>query len=107
MASPQPPPTTAPAMTPASAPSWKPCAFVALAVPWRSSTCASSWAMTPMTSPSDVAAVTIPRLTNIGPPGSAKALMSLRLTGVNEYWNWGWLSSGGATATSRLPSPSR
>ncbi len=26
----------------------------------------------------------MPRLTNIGPPGRAKALMSLRLTGVNE-----------------------
>ena len=40
--------------------------------------------MTPTTSPSPAAASNMPRLTNIGPPGSAKALMSFRLTGVNE-----------------------
>jgi hypothetical protein len=27
----------------------------------------------------------IPRLTNIGPPGKANALISLRFTGVKEY----------------------
>ena len=27
----------------------------------------------------------MPRCTNIGPPGSANALMSFRFTGVNEY----------------------
>ena len=41
--------------------------------------------MTPATWPSVVAASIMPRLTNIGPPGKANALMSLRFTGVNEY----------------------
>ena len=56
-----------------------------LAVPCRSSTCASSCAITPTTSPSDDAAANMPRLTNIGPPGSANALISFTFTGVNEY----------------------
>ena len=50
----------APAMAPAMAPIWNFCALVALAVPWRSSTWASSWAMTPTTSPSAVAASNMP-----------------------------------------------
>ena len=104
IASPQPPPITAPAIAPAIAPIWNFLALVALAVPWRSSTWASSWAITPATSPSAVAASNIPRLTNIGPPGSAKALISFRFTGVKEYSKTGWLSSRGATATSRSPS---
>ena len=41
--------------------------------------------MTPTTSPSAAAASNMPRWTNIGPPGSAKALISFRFTGVNEY----------------------
>ena len=49
------------------------------------------------------AASNMPRLTNIGPPGSANALISFRFTGVNEYSKTGWLSSGGAAATSALP----
>ncbi len=69
---------------PASAPSWKPCALVAFAVPCRSSTWLSSCAMTPTTSPSECAESIIPRLMNIGPPGSANALISFTFTGVNE-----------------------
>ena len=42
-----------------------------------------SCAITPTTSPSAAAASNMPRWTNIGPPGSAKALIS-RLTGVND-----------------------
>ena len=60
-------------------------AFVALAVPCRRRTCDNSCAITPTTSPSVAAASNMPRLTNIGPPGSAKALISFMLTGVNEY----------------------
>jgi len=60
-------------------------AFDMFAVPWRNSTCDNSCAITPTTSPSDAAASNMPRLTNIGPPGSAKALISFRLTGVKEY----------------------
>ena len=63
--------------------------------------------MTPTTSPSPVAASNMPRLTNIGPPGSANALMSLKFTGVNEYSNTELSNSAGAAATSRLPSRSR
>ena len=61
------------------------CAFDALAVPCRSSTWDSSCAITPTTSPSAAAASNMPRWTNIGPPGSANALISFRFTGVNEY----------------------
>ena len=107
MASPQPPPMMAPAMAPATAPIWNFCALVALAVPWRSSTCDSSCAITPMTSPSPWAASNMPRFTNIGPPGSAKALISFRFTGVNEYSKAGLLSEAGAAATSARPARSR
>ena len=55
------------------------------AVPCRSSTRDSSCAITPATSASSAAASNMPRCTNIGPPGSANALMSFRFTGVNEY----------------------
>ena len=58
--------------------------FDAFAVPCRSSTRDSSCAITPATSAS-AAASNMPRCTNIGPPGSANALMSFRFTGVNEY----------------------
>jgi len=73
-------PSTAPAAWPISY-------FVALlacAVPWRSATWLNSCAMTPATSPSVCAASIMPRLTNIGPPGSANALISRTLTGSNE-----------------------
>ena len=60
-------PPTAPANWPSC--SHGLCAFVALAVPWRRSTCEISCAMTPTTSPSDAAASNMPRFTNIGPPG--------------------------------------
>ena len=81
------PPTTAPPTAPAIWPScshgfW---AFDAFAVPCRSSTRDSSCAITPATSASSAAASNMPRCTNIGPPGSANALMSFRFTGVNEY----------------------
>ncbi len=46
----------------------------------------------------------MPRLTNIGPPGSANALISFTFTGVNEYLNSLRLRSGGAAATRREPS---
>ena len=46
----------------------------------------------------------MPRCTNIGPPGSANALISFRFTGVNEYSYTGLFSSAGAAATSRSPS---
>ena len=60
--------------------------------------------MTPTTSPSVCADSIMPRLMNIGPPGSAKALISFTFTGVNEYRNAGLFNSGGAAATSRSPS---
>src|SRR5581483_1460517 len=60
----------------------------------------SSCAITPAISPSLRAASIMPRLTNIGPPGSAKALMSRALTTSNEYWNSGCWYSGGIAATS-------
>ena len=41
--------------------------------------------MTPATSPSVRAASIMPRLTNIGPPGSAKALISFTFTTSNVY----------------------
>ena len=44
-----------------------------------------SCAITPPTSASSAAASNMRRCTNIGPPGSANALMSFRFTGVNEY----------------------
>src|SRR5262245_17159408 len=45
----------------------------------------------------------MPRLTNIGPPGSAKALISRTFTVSNVYWNSGCWSSAGMTATRRCP----
>ena len=70
------PPTMAPRIWPAIAPIWNFCALVACAVPCRSATCAISCAITPATSPSFFAASIMPRLRNIGPPGSANALIS-------------------------------
>src|SRR3982751_216275 len=103
------PPIIAPPTEPAICPSCSHgfCAFDAFAVPWRSSTCDSSWAITPTTSASTAAASNMPRLTNIGPPGSAKALISFRFTGVNEYSYCGSFSSAGAAATRRSPSEAR
>ena len=57
-------------------------ALVCCAVPWRSATWLSSCAMTPATSPSLCAFSIIPRLMNIGPPGSANALISFTFTPV-------------------------
>ena len=87
IAAPAAPPTTAPPTAPAICPSCSHgfCALDTLAVPCRSSTCDNSCAITPATSDSEAAASNMPRLTNIGPPGNAKALISFRLTGVNEY----------------------
>ena len=58
-------------------------ALLACAVPCRRTTWLSSWAITPATSPSVCAASIMPRLTNIGPPGSANALISRTFTGSN------------------------
>ena len=77
------PPTIAPRIWPAIAPIWNFWPLVACAVPWRSATCAISCAMTPAISPSVFAASIMPRLRNIGPPGSAKALISFWLTTSN------------------------
>ena len=44
----------------------------------------------------------MPRLMNIGPPGSAKALISFTFTGVNGYWNAGLFNSGGAAVDQPL-----
>ena len=74
------PPITAPSTWPARAPSWNFWPLVACAVPCRSTTCAISCAITPAISPSDLAASIMPRCRNIGPPGSANALISRRLT---------------------------
>ena len=60
--------------------------------------------MTPATSPSVSAESIMPRLMNIGPPGSAKALISFTFTGVKEYRKAGLFNSAGAAATSRSPS---
>ena len=55
-------------------------ALLACAVPWRSATWLSSWAMTLAISPSVPAVSIIPRLRYIGPPGRANALISRTLT---------------------------
>src|SRR5271157_4981630 len=64
-------------------------------------TCAISWAITPASSASLEAAVMVPMLMNIGPPGSAKALISFCAITWNsngqEYWD-------GIVATSFCPS---
>ena len=81
-------PTLPPMMEPTTAPSSVPISYfvalVAWAVPCRSATWLSSWAITLATSPSVCAASIIPRLTYIGPPGSANALISRTLTTWNE-----------------------
>ena len=59
--------------------------------------------MTPATSSSVRAACSMPRCRNIGPPGSAKALISRRLTTSNEYRNAGCANRAGTAATSRRP----
>ena len=47
-----------------------------LHVECRMTTCEISWAITPASCASVSAACTVPRLTNIDPPGSANALIS-------------------------------
>ena len=74
------PPTIAPSTWPAIAPIWNFSPLVAWAVPWRSVTWLISCAITPAISPSSRAASSMPRLRNIGPPGSANALISFWFT---------------------------
>src|SRR5580765_2591546 len=61
--------------------------------------------MTPATSPSLRAASIIPRLTNIGPPGSAKALISRTFTTSKEYLNSECWRLAGIAETSLRPTP--
>ena len=103
MALPVRPPTIAPSTAPTSVPTSYGVAFVACAVPCRSATWLISCAMTPATSPSLLAASIIPRLTYIGPPGSANALISRTLTTLNVYWNSGCCWPDGIPCTRRLP----
>ena len=103
MAAPAFPPTIAPRIAPAIVPTSYGVAFVAWAVPCRSATWLSSCAITPATSPSVLAASIIPRLTYMGPPGSAKALISFTLTTLKVYRNSGCLSSAGIESTRRCP----
>ena len=64
-------------------------------------TWAISWAMTPANSASLSAAVSVPMFTNIGPPGSANALISFCWITWNSN---GQERSAGIVLTSRLPS---
>ena len=73
-------------------------------MPCRSSTCAQLVRHHADHFALACAASNMPRWTNIGPPGSAKALISFKFTGVNEYLNAGLLSSRWRDATRLSPS---
>ena len=97
------PPRIAPAICPIIEPTWYVVALPACAVPCRSATWLISCASTPAISPSFLAAWIIPRLTYIGPPGSANALRSLTLTTSNEYRNCGCRNSAGMFSRAAPP----